>query len=97
VGQMKKLYTDQIVKTMNVVMDDVVAERWRQVETYGHQTEKTNSDWLAILVEEVGEAAQALQKGSASAKETDAGNLYEEVVQAAAVCLKWAETIRGYK
>lgn len=96
-GQMKKLYTDTVLKTMNQVIDDVAAERWRQIELYGHQEGSTNQDWLTRVVEEVGEAAQAMQNGEHAAKETDADNLYEEVVQAAALLVKWAETLRGYK
>jgi hypothetical protein len=44
--------------------------------------------WLAILVEEVGEASKAL------AEEGPARHLHDELIQVAAVALGWAEAIR---
>lgn len=89
-GQMKKLYTDLVLKAMNQVLDDVVAERWRQVEIHGHQEEKGTDHWLQVLMEEVGEVATALQNG-------DNENLYEELTQVAATAVKFAEFVKGYK
>lgn len=91
-----KLSSNEVIKTMAEVLNEVAAERMQQIEKYGHQEELEDKDLLAILVEEVGEAAQALQKGSAAAKATDADDLYEEVIQIAAVATKWAETLKGY-
>jgi NTP pyrophosphatase (non-canonical NTP hydrolase) len=93
----EKLEESQVMLTMNEVIDDVINERLRQIEKYGHQEGSTSQDWLTRIIEEIGEAAQALQKGTAAAKNTDADNLYEEVVQAGALCVKWAETLKGYK
>lgn len=41
-------------------------------------------DYLAIMIEEVGEVGAALQGD---------GQLIEEIVQLAAVCVRWLETI----
>ncbi|MFJ5716560.1 hypothetical protein [Neobacillus sp. NPDC093127] len=89
--------TDQVFRTMQKVIDDIAAERWRQIAKYGHQSKNENADWLAVLVEEVGEVCQALQKGTPAEKTTDASNLYMELIQVSAVAAKWAETVRGYK
>lgn len=41
-----------------------------------------NNEMLAVLVEEIGEIARALQ---------GEGNLEEELIQAASVCVRWLE------
>ena len=41
-----------------------------------------NGEMLAVLIEEIGEIGRALQ---------GEGNLSEELVQAAAVCIRWLE------
>jgi NTP pyrophosphatase (non-canonical NTP hydrolase) len=93
---MPKLTANEVVKTNAKVVDDMVAERWRQIELYGHQEDSTPQDWLTRIVEELGEVAQALQKSSAAAKDTDADDLYEEIIQTGALCMKFAEVVRGY-
>ncbi|MEG1925840.1 MAG: hypothetical protein RR415_08830 [Ruthenibacterium sp.] len=45
---------------------------------------------LAVLVEEVGEIATALQNG-------DAENLKQEIAQTAAVCVRWLEKMEESK
>jgi NTP pyrophosphatase (non-canonical NTP hydrolase) len=67
---------------------EVMAERARQDEKWGEQ----NHDdpwWLAILVEEVGEAAQAMLEATEEAG--DPRRLRKEVVEAVAVGLAWLE------
>lgn len=91
------LDTNAVVYTMKKVIDDVIKERFRQIDIHGHQEDNTNSKWLVIALEEFGEIAQALQKDTPAAKYTDADNLYEEIIQAAASLIKWAETIKGYE
>lgn len=44
-----------------------------------------NSEMFAVLVEEVGEVARALQ---------GEGSLQEELVQIASVCVRWLENIK---
>lgn len=90
------LDTNQVINRMNHVIDSIIQERFRQIDLYGHQEEKTNGDWLAVFTEELGEIAQAMQQGSPATKETDADDLYEELIQGAAVLTKWAEVVKGY-
>lgn len=59
-----------------------------QDKKWGEQNHR-DSTWLAILSEEVGEAAKAILEGK---------NLDEEVVQIAAVAVAWEESrMRGKK
>ena len=62
-------------------MDAIVQERIRQ-DTLHEWNKKTNR--LAILVEEVGEIALALQ---------GEGDLQEELIQLASVCVRWCEEL----
>lgn len=78
---------------MTQVNMDVFYERLRQNELYGHQRHHYGT-WLAILVEEVGEVAEALQKGLVSEKSTDADDLYKELIQVAAVASAIAEQVK---
>jgi NTP pyrophosphatase (non-canonical NTP hydrolase) len=93
---MPQLKANEVIKTMTLVLEDVAEERVRQMNKYGHQEESTYQDWLTRIVEELGEIAQAMQKGHEAAKPTDADNLYEEIIQTAALCTKFAEVVRGY-
>ncbi len=71
--------------TLEQLCHEVIAERKRQDAKWGRDFLTRNDDrWLAILTEEVGEAAQAILKG-------DEANLLEEVMQCAAVCFAWLE------
>lgn len=66
----------------------VSTERDRQVRKHGLQDYNTDEEWLAILVEEVGEAAQAVvEKRFRGGGE----NLVKEIVQVAAVAVSWLE------
>lgn len=71
---------------------DVKSERQRQNDKWGHQRH-TFGDWLMILTEEVGEVAQAMQKAKGWGKETDASNLYEELIHVSAVSSAIAEQV----
>lgn len=72
---------------------EVIYERKRQNKKWGLQRQSYGS-WLAILVEEVGEVAQAMQKDMVSQKETDADDLFKELIQVAAVASAIAEQIK---
>ena len=72
---------------------DIVAERKRQDKLYGKQRH-IDGVWLQIFIEEVGEMAQAMQANKPWGKPTDENNLYEEVIQAAAVLVAFAEHLR---
>ncbi|MDQ0269963.1 hypothetical protein [Cytobacillus purgationiresistens] len=76
-----------------VVIDDVAKERVRQNQKWGVQR-RSDGDWLKILIEEVGEVAQAMQNGREWSKESDASDLYNELIQTAAVAVEIAEQIK---
>lgn len=65
----------------DIIIDAILQERRRQ-DTLHIWNKKTNR--LAILVEEVGEIAAALQ---------GEGDVQEELVQLAAVCVRWLESL----
>jgi NTP pyrophosphatase (non-canonical NTP hydrolase) len=64
-----------------IIIDAILEERRRQDRLHTW-TNKTNR--LAILAEEMGEIAAALQ---------GEGSLEEELVQLAAVCVRWLEEL----
>jgi NTP pyrophosphatase (non-canonical NTP hydrolase) len=71
------------------IFDEVLKERERQIELW----EREFYVWDAslehkntVLVEEVGEVAHAIL-------ENDIDNLREELIQVAAVCVAWLETL----
>lgn len=70
------------------VLQEVQAERERQEQTWGRQ-DHADPIWLAVLTEEVGEAAQGVLHemfgGTAKAR--------PELVQVAAVVVAWIECI----
>lgn len=75
------------------VLADINTERVIQYSKWGLQRYPYHY-WLAILMEEVGEVAEALQKGNTAYKSTDADNLYKELIQVAAVATAIAEQVR---
>jgi NTP pyrophosphatase (non-canonical NTP hydrolase) len=70
-------------------IDDVEDERDRQDVKWGAHRDIFDVWWLTILVEEVGECAEALLKN-------DMDGLYREMTHAAAVLFAWAECIFEY-
>lgn len=86
-------YYREITPLMAYVHIDAMKERVRQNRLYGYQRHDYG-DWLKILLEEMGEVAQAMQKEKGWGKETDADNLYEELIHTAAVALAIAEQVR---
>ena len=85
---------NQLEKLKMTVLTDVDAERIRQDKLWGIQRHDINK-WLGILAEEFGEVAQAINglNFPKDAKETDSDNLYEELIQVAAVAVAIAEQI----
>jgi hypothetical protein len=61
------------------IINMIVAERQRQDMLHPNNN---IADYPAIMIEEVGEIGAALQ---------GQGNLIEEIIQLAAVCIRWAE------
>lgn len=80
---------------MRKVNLDVYLERCSQNEKWGEQ-QHTMAEWLSILVEEVGETAQAINRINFPncAKKTDADDLYKELIHASAVASAMAEQVR---
>lgn len=76
------------------IMSDVAKERVRQLELWGEQTHAPEV-WMVIAQEEFGEVAQAIQKTQFTwSKETDKGEMYEELIQTIAVLIAFAEDIK---
>lgn len=78
---------------MKETIRDVWLERLRQNKLWGEQHHEMG-DWLKILIEEVGEVAQAMQIGTVCYKESDADDLYTELIQVAAVAVAIAEQVK---
>lgn len=79
-------------KRTKEILGNVEEERRRQSKLWGKQSHDY-SYWLTILIEEIGEVAQAIQKGSVASKISDAGDLYMELIQTAAVTVAFAEQV----
>jgi hypothetical protein len=76
----------------------VMVERAQQIEKWGEQNHDDLA-WLAILTEEVGEAAECVCKtsvGPATVEDPEhfGGDLEREVIQIAAVAVAWVEAIK---
>ena len=63
----------------------IAKERKRQDDKWGADRDLNDGMWLAILVEEVGEASEAILK--------DLPTLKDEVIQVAAVAIAWLENL----
>jgi len=85
-------YEAKSLSIRNAVLNQIVNERLKQDAMWGKQRHDYGT-WLAILIEEVGEVAQAMQEGSAHYKESDAGDLYNELIQVTAVATAIAEQV----
>ncbi|MED3932937.1 MazG-like family protein [Priestia megaterium] len=85
----------KIAPLMQKVNKAVMHERIRQNQKWGLQRHNMGK-WLAILAEEFGEVAQAMQGplGLTSMKDTDADDLYTELIQVAAVACAIAEQVK---
>lgn len=84
-------YTEPRNKTDEVISDVLDKCRTASVK-YGDGSDYTSGKWLTLLMEEVGEIAQSLQKDESWSKESDKSDDYEEITDAAAVLIRWAET-----
>lgn len=82
-----------MMQLVREVSHDVFMERKRQNLKWGFQRHDMGT-WLMILMEEVGEVAQAMQKEKGWGKDTDSSNLYEELIQVAAVASAMAEQVK---
>jgi NTP pyrophosphatase (non-canonical NTP hydrolase) len=66
------------------ILEAVLAERERQDERWGDQTDNTDLQWMSILTEEIGEVAKDVN-------DQRLGGMFEELIQCAAVCFAWSE------
>ena len=85
-------YETKSVSIRDTVLNQVDNERLKQDAMWGKQRHDRGT-WLAILMEEVGEVAQAMQVNQSWGKKSDAGDLYSELVQVAAVAVAIAEQV----
>ncbi len=74
------------------VLLDIVDERERQDQKWGIQNH-LDLTWNAILMEEIGEAAQEVLTRSMGSIAKGHGDLREELIQVAAVTVAWIEAI----
>ena len=75
------------------VIQDIINERSRQDDKWGLQRHPLPL-WMVILVEEVGELAQAMQRINDWGKESDADDPYTEAIHVAAVATAIAEQLK---
>ena len=74
------------------VVSEVIAEKDRQKELWGEQNHNPHI-YMGILVEEVGEAAQALNEFYFKGEPKELAHHREELVQVAAVAISAIECI----
>jgi NTP pyrophosphatase (non-canonical NTP hydrolase) len=79
-------------KVINDQLNEIGFERLRQGAKWGLQRHDYGT-WLQILVEEVGEVAQAMQTKRGWGKLSDADDLYKELIHVAAVAAAIAEQV----
>lgn len=75
---------------MSDSLQDVMEERARQDAKCGVQNHR-DEWWLTILIEEVGEAAEAILENSDATRNQ---HLSQELVSVAAVAVAWLEAIQ---
>lgn len=75
------------------VVQEVLTEASRAGAKFGAQAGLTDTEWLAVLVEEVGEAARELNETGLAGQPRDLELLRAEVIQVAAVALRWLEAV----
>ena len=92
-----KRYADRHLKSLSDLMDCVREEHGRQIMKWGTQN-VTSFEWLAYLIEEVGELAEAISEYEY--RDGLPGHIMTEAIQVATLALKIAEifeeiTIQG--
>lgn len=78
------------------ILDEVFEEADRARVKFGEQTFATDLEWLAILAEELGEAAMEVTKNRVrplTPTEGYAARLRAEVIQVAAVAARWVRAL----
>lgn len=82
---MNDLNTETLMKK---AIGNVTRERYHQNEKHPNSADLSPEKWLAVLAEEIGEASEHINDGTTM---TDFDNYFNEVVQVAAVALRWVE------
>lgn len=83
--------TELLMPVEAVALELVAAELASARAKFGQQLELSDDEWMSVLVEEVGEAAQLINDrrlGTVPGALAGVG-LAEEVIQVAAVALRW--------
>ena len=75
------------VSSLQQVLHDVAVERATQDAIHGRNRTLNSGTWLIIATEELGEVARAVQEETPQRQ-------YDELIQAAAVLIAWAEDVR---
>ena len=86
-----KLYTDKCFKKLDSLIDHVDCENMQQIKKWGIQSHSAFA-WITILVEEVGELAQATLN-SEYGQDTKK-IVFKEAIQVATLALKIAEMFK---
>ena len=76
--------------TLDEIFEEIITEMERQYYKWGDQ-HHTDSVWLTILIEEVGEAARAILESN----DPHSPEMMDELIQVAAVVSAWLEDCRG--
>lgn len=85
---------DQATISQLDIFAEVLKERRRQDVKFGIQ-EHENQLWALILGEEFGEVQKAMMEDKVRKLANDpVGNMREEVLQCAAVCFAWLESLK---
>ena len=77
---------------MENVLEEVIIERLKQDDERGQQ-DHPDSEWLGILVEEVGEASEEVNNINFLEDAAGPKRLREELIQVAAVAVAWIQVL----
>lgn len=92
---MKNLGDIKGIDQIDEILDEVFAERYKQLEKWGVQNHGV-ADWMLILSEEFGEAAK--DANEIRFRGADVASYRKELIQTAAVCVAAIEALdRGFK
>lgn len=90
ITQHKKIFTSEDGLRMGKIVEEILQEREYQMVKWGEQNH-TPLPWLAILMEEVGEASQEALRINFGGKNT--ADYRAEIIQVAAVALAMIECL----
>ena len=90
---MKNSYPESEIPARNFrrISDEAIAEQIEQLRKWGYRQNQDDGIWLAVLVEEVGEVANAICDGGGTLE--GVLNMRAELIQVAAVAMSWVDVI----